>query len=351
MHVVLNGGPTSMPYNEFFLAAPPDARLGLCSYYPIETDSVTRGPVTHGGGTPRGFLRAVSEMLRQFQPDVVHAHSPHVAALLALAHTFHGVPISATRVLTIHNSWGSMRPRDKLLYALAAPTFHRMVFCSAAAKASLPRSTARLLASHIDAIPNGVDLAGVRPASEKRSDGALRIVTIARLEPIKNLETTIRAFGRASTAPTRLRIIGEGSLRMSLERLIEQEGLGDRVSLVGLMPRQRVYDELADADLYMSVSKGEGLPVSAMEAMATGLPVLLSDIPPHRELYRGGGPILADPNDLAAIASALREVLEDPPEKRFRRGRACRDIVERAFSLDSMHQGYAALYREAMAAG
>lgn len=84
-----------------------------------------------------------------------------------------------------------------------------------------------------------------------------------------------------------LRIAGHGPERPHLEALARELGVEDRVRFLGRLDEAEVVKALREADLFVNPSEGEGLPNAVLEAMATGLPVVLSDIPPHRELIAG----------------------------------------------------------------
>jgi glycosyltransferase involved in cell wall biosynthesis len=106
---------------------------------------------------------------------------------------------------------------------------------------------------------------------------------------------------------------------------------------------------LLNADLFISLSKGEGLPVSVLEAMACRCPVLLSDIPPHREIAEGVDFIPAiHPDDAAGYAREIRKFREMPASERAIVGQKCRRIVEERFSLSAMHAGYENVYDEVL---
>ena len=90
---------------------------------------------------------------------------------------------------------------------------------------------------------------------------------------------------------------------------------------------------------------GEGLPVAVLEAMACGSPVILSDIPPHREIAEGVDfiPIVMT-NDISGFASEITKFYEMSPSERAEIGKKCRALVENKFSLDAMHAGYDEVY-------
>ena len=104
---------------------------------------------------------------------------------------------------------------------------------------------------------------------------------------MKDPYVVVDAFKHGAGRHASLAFIGEGGLRGSLNKYIEASGVDDRITLTGLIDRDAVFTRCAQADLFVSASYGEGLPVAVLEAMAARCPVVLSDIPPHREIAEG----------------------------------------------------------------
>jgi glycosyltransferase involved in cell wall biosynthesis len=157
------------------------------------------------------------------------------------------------------------------------------------------------------------------------------------------------AFCQNNDPDTKLVFLGEGHLRPSLTQKVESLGLQKRVQLAGMVARDKVFEYFALADLFVSASRGEGLPVAVMEAMACCRPVVLSDIPPHREIAEGVDFIpLIEPGDVAGFAREIKKFREMSVSERMMVGQKCRQLVEERFSLPAMHAGYAEVYAQMM---
>jgi glycosyltransferase involved in cell wall biosynthesis len=145
----------------------------------------------------------------------------------------------------------------------------------------------------------------------------------------------------------RLLFVGAGHLADAVKAAAEQLGIADRVELTGLIPRDEVYQRLQAADLFVSPSYGEGLPIAVLEAMACRRPVVLSDIAPHREIAGENNdlPLIA-PDDTAGLAQAISQIAALTPTERKQVGQRWRKLVDDHFSLTSMHRGYAEIYAE-----
>jgi glycosyltransferase involved in cell wall biosynthesis len=164
---------------------------------------------------------------------------------------------------------------------------------------------------------------------------------------MKNPFTVLRAFRKVHSNNSELIFLGEGDLRPSLTKEIMKSNLESAVNLKGMVSRDSVFDNFADADLFISASWGEGLPVAVLEAMACRCPVLLSDIPPHREITEGIDFIpLIKPDDVSGFAREISRFQEMTPAEREIIGNQCRKLVEDRFSLSVMHSEYAKVYTE-----
>jgi glycosyltransferase involved in cell wall biosynthesis len=138
------------------------------------------------------------------------------------------------------------------------------------------------------------------------------ILSISRLVPHKNHALLLRAAARLEPTP-RVRILGEGPEEDSLRRLADS--LGVSLDLPGTWASdQEIVDAYASAGVVVAPSRFEGFGLTPMEGAAMGVPVIASDIPPHRELL--GEPVrFFDPDDEAALADELERVIHHPPTR------------------------------------
>ncbi len=193
----------------------------------------------------------------------------------------------------------------------------------------------------VEVIASAVDV----PPITSRRDIAManrRIVAVGRLEHEKGFDRLIDAMAIVSRDVDgwSLRIIGEGSLRASLQSQIESLNLSPSITLAGWV--RPVWGELADATMFVLPSRYEGFPSALMEAMAVGVPSIAVDCPsgPRAIIDDGVNGRLVD-NDVPGIASGLRRMIDDA-ETRERIGRAGRSITDR-FGWDAMTDAYEAV--------
>ncbi len=349
LQVIVQAGPTNSQWNEHCLPVADDRRITVCSLLPATVAEDPRIPRLEGNGSMRGAFKVLRKALAQGPYDAIHVHSPSSAMLLLAACASR--PGSARRVVfTLHNSWPNLRPRNRALATVAMASFPTVVACSRSASNSIPRWVRRLRRTPVEVVPNGVDLSRIdrilatalgRGEPEGNHRSGLRVLTIGRLIAIKDHSTLVRAFGRFAGADDRLVIVGEGPFRNLLQAQIAELGIGDRVDMPGLVERDEVYRLLAEADCFVSTSHGEGLPLSVLEAMSAGIPVVLSDIPPHRELVEHvDGAALVPIGDVDGFATAMSQLRLLSPESRRAVGARHRRFVERRFSVQEMTAGY-----------
>ena len=349
LHVVVQAGPANSQWNEHCLPAADRHVITVCSLLPSTVAPDPRIRRYDGTGSRLGALRVLRSALRGGEYDVVHVHAPSSAALLLGAAALGRRRVDDV-VFTLHNSWPNLRRRNRLLAALAMAVIPTTVACSSSAAASVPHWVRRLARRPMQVVTNGVDVQRVVRAGEEHylrpSNGAGRtVVSVGRMIPIKDQATLLTAFASASRPHDRLVVVGEGPLRAELEQLAGRLGVADRVELPGLLQRDDVYRLLGRADAYVSTSRGEGLPLSVLEALAARLPAVLSDIPPHREVAAATAAARLVPvGDARGFADALSRLLALPSEQRAALGRSARKAVTDAFSVHSMTDGYARIY-------
>jgi glycosyltransferase involved in cell wall biosynthesis len=254
-------------------------------------------------------------------------------------------------VFTVHSSYQNYAWRHRLMLLPVFAGFRRIVCCSRASYDSFPAAYRWLAGSRLLVIQNGVNLERIDRVARRPRDGGprneFRVSVIGRLIQIKNPFAVLRAFEQVADGASRLVYVGAGALRDPLLKEIESRNLQQRVELTGLLPRDEVYRQLLDADLFVSASHGEGLPLAVLEAMASGAPVVLSDIGPHREIAAGADFIpLVEPDDVPGLAREMARFQDMPPAVRAEIGAKCRRLVEQRFSMTAMHEQYASIYAE-----
>jgi glycosyltransferase involved in cell wall biosynthesis len=195
------------------------------------------------------------------------------------------------------------------------------------------------IASKIHVIHCGIPLDQWEFAPRDALHDPPRLLSVGALDEKKGHDVLIEACSilRREGRDFCCRIVGDGPLRALLQRKIGEHGLEDVVTLVGPLPQQRVRDELREADVFVLACKRaangdtDGIPVSLMEAMAAGVPVVscrIAGVPELMEDCRAG--FLSESGDVASLAESLSRCLAS----RDRRAtcEAARKTIERRFS-------------------
>lgn len=196
----------------------------------------------------------------------------------------------------------------------------------------------KVLADKIEVIHCGIDLSyfDYNPMACGPGLKADRLIlSVARLHPVKNLELLIRACGLLAKKGNGFRcaIVGEGDERRKLENLINNLGLSEKVFLLGKRKLEEVRELYRQASIFVLPSKHETMGVTTMEAMASGVPVVSSNIYGIPELVDDGvNGYLVSPVDDKGLADRMEALLEDE-KKRTAFGKMGRKKIEKVFNL------------------
>lgn len=189
-------------------------------------------------------------------------------------------------------------------------------------------------------IPNGIDLARFATDGGQRGGGEPVIGTVAALREEKNLGRLIRAF--AALPAGRLVIVGDGPERPGLEAVAATLGVAERVLFTG--HRQDTAELYAGFDIFALSSDTEQMPLSVIEAMAAGLPVVSTDVGDVRLMVAEGNAPYVVAKDDAALTGALAALIADP-SGRLRIGQANLSKARQEYDQATMFAAHGALWR------
>lgn len=292
-------------------------------------------------------LIELTRLLRRERPDILHANSSKAGILGRLAGFFARVPI---RIFTAHGwAFAAHSGLSSLVYRLAdrlVRPLTTVTICVSESERSAGLAAKTCAPERTVVIPNAVDVAGA-PRSKSHNRARPLILAVGRLKAPKDFTTLVRAFGGLTPDSFEGLIVGDGPDRLQLEEEITALGLSGRVRLAG--ERKDVPKLLATADAFVLPSTSEGLPVSVLEAMAAGLPVVASRVGGVPEVVVGGKTgLLVDPGDPDKLADALGRIVADRA-LRCRLGAAGRARAEQVFDLDPFRREHVELYSRELA--
>lgn len=196
----------------------------------------------------------------------------------------------------------------------------------------------------------GIDLARFAYRDPPPLPPTPTLLAVGRLSPEKGFGILVQAVSllAKSGRDVKLRIVGEGPARSELATTIDKLGLADQVELAGEQPPETVLEELQAADLFCMSSFNEGLPISLMEAMAVGVPVVTTWIAGIPEIAKDGETATTvPPADAQALADGIATALGGRDERKAI-ARAARAKVERQHDLQSCGETVAQMFRDHM---
>lgn len=319
------------------------AFVSLGSGGPIADEIGALGwPVTVLGAPPGVRLSLVgrlASLFREHRADVVHSHNTKPLLYAAPAAKLAGVQ---ALIHSRHGQRHGAAARHDFLFKMASRSVDRMVCVSSEAAARCRAEGLR--ASSIRTIWNGIDLEKFACA-EKRGRGA---VFVGRLTPEKSVGTLLHATQLAlrQDRDFTLRIAGAGVCDAELKALANELGLAQHVEFVG--ETREVPALLRSAEMFVLPSRTEGLSLAILEAMASGLPVIATNVGGNPEaVVDGHTGMLVPPGDAQALAAAMLRVRGDT-QLAQQMSTAARRRVETHFSVKSMVAKYEALYEEVL---
>jgi len=285
--------------------------------------------------------RRVERALARFRPDVVHVHEPLVPGTSMFATRNRRAPVVAT-----FHAYADRAIAFSLMAPLLRRVWRRLSARIAVSNAAASFVARRFPGDGIRVIPNGVDTEKFARAAPARLPDGRKLLFVNRLEPRKGFTVMVDAFDRLATTHSDLLLVvaGDGPERDSIDRLAPS--VRERVVMLGNVPHDRLPQFHAACDVFCAPATGrESFGIVLVEAMASGLPVVATDIPGYREVVRDGvDGLLVRPEDQEAVAEGVGRLLDDSDLSK-RLAETGRRSAER-YSWDSVGGEIEAVYRE-----
>ena len=324
---------------------PPGARAEKLSSNGIEVASLN---MRRGMPDPRAVPRLVA-IIRKWRPHVLHSHLIHANYIGRFARLFVSVPVL---ISTAHNvnegsKWRMLGYRlsdflvdmttnvsqagvDRYIDIWAAPA-NKMTF-----------------------IPNGLNTDEFHPQAQTRYvlrnelgiDDGFMWLAVGRMEQQKDYPVMLRALAQLRMEPkAQLFIAGKGPLEHELRRLARELDIQDNVTFLGL--RKDIPELMNAADAYLMSSAWEGMPMVLLEAAATGLPIVTTDVGGNREVVIDGvsGLVVSSRNP-DELAGAMQRMMTMPDTQRVQMGSAGRSHIEENYSMERIVDMWENLYKK-----
>lgn len=300
-------------------------------------------------------IAALRASVRQPAVDIVHAHNftPNYYTAAALL----GLPRAPVHVVTCHDMGTRLRDRKlRWFFALSLKRTRRAAMVSAQVR-DYYVDAGLVPADRAVTITNGIPVERFRPTAERTAraramldlgDSMIVIGCVGRLVPIKNHALLLECLPSLAAKHPDLVVvlIGGGELDAMLRAKAKELGVAERVRFAG--EQSAVTDLLAAFDIFAQPSLSEGLSIALLEASASGLPIVATDVGGNREIVADGVTGLLVPSgDAAALGAALDALLSDPSKRRAF-GSAAAKWAEDNASIASTRARYDRFYRDAL---
>ena len=323
---------------------------------PVYLEQMRRGLGVHDANATFKLAR----LLRELRPAIIETHTAkagtlgRVAALLAfgrgpgrprLIHTFHG------HVFKGHFAQPAIRAFVVIERSLARLS-DIIVAVSSKIRQELVEDYRIAPSGKIRVVPPGLDFAWVEDLPRRRGwlrarlaveDSTVVFGMIGRLAKIKNISLLLRAFARSlqmNPTEARLVLIGDGEMRVELESLASSLGIAKQVMFCGWVLEHA--DIFSDLDVTCLSSLNEGLPVSLVESLAAGIPVVATNVGGVADVVQSGDGELVESGQIDALAEALAKLAS----RRIRLPAERAATVRAKYSIGHMVQSLEAIYEE-----
>jgi glycosyltransferase involved in cell wall biosynthesis len=296
------------------------------------------------------FLPGLPDKLRRLKPDIIHGEShlflPTFQAVLQAK------KLNLPSIVTVHGVFVERNGFLNFAQKAYIRTFGSKLFKNADRIVCLTQQDVNAIsklgcpAEKIVLIPNAVDTFLFKPSKERREN---LVVWVGRFVPEKGVKYLVEAAKMIvqSSPDTEFLLIGYGPLKDRIMKLALHNGLSERtLKFGGKLTRTEIAGLLSIASVFVIPSLSEGMPIALMEAMASGAPVVGSDIPGVSNLVEEGVTgLLVSPRDPVSLASAISELLNDSKKSRSM-GNAARNTIVQAYSWSHIMGKMDKLYQE-----
>jgi glycosyltransferase involved in cell wall biosynthesis len=307
----------------------------------VQVVYLRRGPKGQLVAGKKYLFLKLKQYLSQGKADVLHVHNPFehylYGALTARA-------VGSTKVVqSIHATvWLDGRRKWKLIFWIGAMCTDAIVSVCEEVE-SVIRSRFILPGRKFHVIENGIDLERFLAVPPRSARNDIVIGTVGRMSPEKNQSVLLAAFAklRARHSNIRLRILGVGILEAELTEQRTKLGLEDLVEFCGASNDVPAY--LSTLDLFVLPSASEAMPLSLLEAIASGLPVVataVGNVPRMVEITESGW--ICPPGDVDALTAALESAITC--DELRQKGERARQKVSEYYSVERMSSDYEQLY-------
>lgn len=342
--------PTSAPYNQFSLGFRSSIEQTYCSLFQNDLSIEHDIKVFHGDGSILKMIRILRKLITSQYYDVIHIHSGVMGVILFLAIFPLRISILKKTVFTLHNSWNIIKTRNQILNLIVMLGVKKICTCGKSSQASIPKIINFFIGSKINSVVNGFDHLRIDDVEKNKigtghfkKDSNLKILCVGALNNTKNQSALIEVL-KEIKINAEVIFLGDGINKKTLIKASKEIDPRTKIIFKGRISRNLTIEHMLEADVSISLSKGEGLPIAVLESMYAGCFQILSIIPPHKEIAPPSSRcIFVDASKNEDIASSLHFVEKNIEVIRAEK-ETSRIYTMNSFNLDNMLKEYMETY-------
>ena len=282
---------TSAPYNQFSLGFKETIDQVIFSLHaPHDVDIDDKLEVIHGSGSIFKSFFVLKQLVKKNKFDVIHIHNGVTGLLFILAIFPFNLGLLNKSVFTLHNSWYVLKTRNQFLDFFVMLFSKRVCTCGLSSYNSIPTLIKIIIGKKMIPVVNGFNHKRIDEVENKKiknqyfnSEDHVRILYVGALNHIKNQIALLKVLKKIKIN-AEIVFLGDGANKERLIEFSKSINSSIKICFKGLVSRDTAIDHMLEADVCISLSKGEGLPIAILESMYAGCFMILSSIPPHLEV-------------------------------------------------------------------
>ena len=281
---------TSAPYNQFSLGLKDNFNQTFCSLFDSEI-SISKEIISlSANGSLFKMFKLLRVHLNNNKYDVIHIHSGVTGIIFIFAILPFKFSLLKRTLFTLHNSWPVLRLRNQFLNFIVMLAAYKICTCGTSSRKSIPRFIDLFIRKKTKAIVNGFDNQRIDFIKDSKpeeihfkSKSKIKIVCVGALNDTKNQISLLKSL-KDTQIECEVIFLGDGKKKESLVNYSRAILDPIKITFKGKVSRNLAIEHMLEADISISLSKGEGLPIAVLESMYAGCFVILSLIPPHIEI-------------------------------------------------------------------